>query len=170
MLREIFSAARQAKRADAELGKGVWRRAYDRFHRGLDRFHQMLEGLEAAGFDQTPAGARAAECYGSVVVIADALADLLPEVRRIAMAAHAAAPSEGMEIPTGTGGKFNDVHRELSRAGNALAAASEALALVRLGAGEVSGVKLKAAIVDQHVERAAELLVKQMPDGPRQGQ
>lgn len=158
MFKGLFGAARQSKRDDVELGKGVWRRAYERFHRGLDRFHQMLEGLEAAGFEQTDAGARAAECYGPVVSVADALADLLPEVRRITMAAHAAAPSEGMEIPTGTGGKFNDVHRELSRAGNALAAASEALALVRLGAGEVPAVKLKAAIVGRHVARAAELL------------
>ncbi len=158
MLKDFFSAARQSKRDDAELGKGVWRRAYDRFHRGLDRFHQMLEGLEAAGLVQTAAGERAAQCYAPVVVLADALADLLPEVRRIAVAAHAAAPSQGMEIPTGTGGKFNDVHRELSRAGNALAAASEAVALVRLGAGEVSGVELKAIIVQGHVSRAAGLL------------
>ncbi|MFC8303804.1 hypothetical protein ACFUCV_08990 [Specibacter sp. NPDC057265] len=159
----MFSAARQSKKDDAELGKGVWRRAYDRFHRGLDRFHQMLEGLEAASFEHSDAGARAAECYGPMVAVADALAELLPEVRRIAAAAHAAAPSEGMEIPLGTGGKFNDVHRELSRAGNALAAASEALALVRLGAGEVSGVKLKASIVGQHITRAAGLLQGEAP-------
>lgn len=158
MFKGLFGAARQAKHDDAELGKGVWRRAHDRFRRGLDRFHQMLEGLEAAGAEQTPAGARAAESWGAMVAVADGLAELLPEVRRIAAEAHLAAPSEGMEIPAGKGGLFNDVHRELSRAGNALAAASEALALVRLGAGEASGVELKAQLVHQHVNRAAGLL------------
>lgn len=165
MFRGLFGAARQAKLDDVELGKGVWRRAHDRFRRGLDRFHQMLEGLEAAGAEQTPAGARAAECWGPMVAVADRLAELLPEVRRIATEAHAAAPSEGMEIPAGKGGLFNDVHRELSRAGNALAATSEALALVRLGAGEGSGVELKAQLVHQHVSRAAGLLNTGKPTG-----
>ena len=41
MLKGLFSASRQAKHDDAELGKGVWRRVHDRFRRGLDRFHQM---------------------------------------------------------------------------------------------------------------------------------
>lgn len=163
MFKGLFGAARQAKLDDAELGKGVWRRAHDRFRRGLDRFHQMLEGLEAAGTEQTLAGARAAESWAPMVAVADGLAELLPEVRHIAAEAHGAAPSEGMDIPAGGGGLFNDVHRELSRAGNALAAASEALALVRLGAGQASGVELKAQIVHQHVARAAELLNTRKP-------
>ena len=42
----FFTAARQGRKDDAELGKGLWRRAHDRFHRGLDRYHQVLEGVE----------------------------------------------------------------------------------------------------------------------------
>ncbi|WP_227878700.1 hypothetical protein [Arthrobacter dokdonensis] len=105
----------------------------------------------------------AADNYVALVPTADALADLLPLVRSIAARAHAIAPSEGMEIPTGTGGYLNDVHRELSRAGNALAAAAEAVAMVRLGAGAVSGVERRAALVHEHVARAAELLESKQP-------
>ena len=164
MLKGLFGASRQAKLDDAELGKGVWRRAHDRFRRGLDRFHQMLEGLEAAGPAPHQSEAQAAETYQAMVVVANNLADLLPVVRDIATAGQTAGPSEGMEIPTGTGGYLNDVHRELSRAGNALAATAEAIALVRLGAGESVGVERKAAIVVQHVNRAGELLHKTSSD------
>ena len=162
MIKGFFSASRQAKRDDAELGKGVWRRAHDRFRRGLDRFHQMLEGLAEAEADPpgAPTPSQAGQKYDAMVVLANNLADLLPEVRRIAAAAQAVGPSDGMEIPTGTGGYLNDVHRELSRAGNALAAAAEAIALLRLGMGDEHGVELKAAIVHQHVKRAGELLSK----------
>lgn len=158
MFKGLFSASRQAKRDDAELGKGVWRRAHDRFRRGLDRFHQMLEGLAEAGptAGQTPEVA--AQHYDAMVELANHLADLLPVVRGIAVEAQLRGPSEGMEIPAGTGGYLNDVHRELSRAGNALAATAEALALVRLGLGAVSGVELKARIVHQHVAQARDLL------------
>ncbi|RAN76028.1 hypothetical protein B5P43_23760 [Bacillus sp. SRB_336] len=170
MLKGLFGAGRQGRRDDAELGKGVWRRAHDRFRRGLDRFHQMLEGVQEETRPVAPAGGGgpgvashndAADNYAALVPTADALADLLPLVRSIAARAHAVAPSEGMEIPTGTGGYLNDVHRELSRAGNALAAAAEAVAMVRLGAGAVSGVERRAALVHEHVARAAELLESQ---------
>ncbi len=166
MFKGLFGAAQQAKRDDQELGKGVWRRVHDRFRRGLDRFHQMLEGLAEVGTSPLGSAARqenqeqAAKNYQDMVTVANNLADLLPVVRSIAAAGQAAGPSNGMEIPAGTGGYLNDVHRELSRAGNALAAAAEALALVRLGAGEVSGVERKAAIVGQHVAQAGELLRK----------
>ena len=42
----FFSSARQGRKDDVELGKGLWRRANDRFTRGLDRYHQILEGVE----------------------------------------------------------------------------------------------------------------------------
>ncbi|MBP2412100.1 hypothetical protein JOF48_000899 [Arthrobacter stackebrandtii] len=165
MFKGLFGAAKQAKRDDAELGKGVWRRAHDRFRRGLDRFHQMLEGLAEAApaAGQAPESAR--DNYAAMVQLADGLADLLPEVRSIAMEAQKTAPSDGLEVPLGTGGYLNDVHRELSKAGTALAAAAEALALVRLGAGEVSGVGLKAEIVHRHVARAGALLHKTAATG-----
>lgn len=164
MLKGIFSVNRQAKRDDAELGKGVWRRAHDRFRRGLDRFHQMLEGLAEAAPEQgaaPEAAGQTAQNYDAMVELANSLADLLPEVRSIATQAQALGPSEGMEIPAGNGGYLNDVHRELSRAGNALAATAEALALLRLGMGQVVGVERKAEIVRQHVNKAGELLHNQ---------
>lgn len=147
-LKNLFGANRQAKTDDAELGTGVWRRSHDRFRRGLDRFHQMLEGVQTD----------APEFYQELIPVADSLADLLPDVRRVAAAGQALAPSSELTIPTGTGGYLNDVNRELSRAGNDLAAAAESLALVRLGAGSVSGVVRKSALVGAHIERAQELL------------
>lgn len=165
MLKGLFSAARQTKRDDVELGRGVWRRAHDRFRRGLDRFHQMLEGLEEAGAAPGQSNDLAAGNYQALVIVANGLAELLPVVRTIAAKAQAEGPSEAMEIPLGTGGYLNDVHRELSRAGNALAAAAEAVALVRLGVGESSGVELKATIVYKHVQRAQDLL----ESGPHTG-
>ncbi len=179
MLKGLFGANRPGRRDDVDLGKGVWRRAHDRFRRGLDRFHQMLEGVaeDAAhppqgGAGEPPAagvsapGVSAAGSYAALVTIADGLADLLPVVRGIAAAAHAIAPSEGMEIPTGTGGYLNDVQRELSRAGNALAAAAEAVAMARLGAGEFASVERRAAIVHDHVHRAGKFLDKGPQTGP----
>lgn len=149
----LFSAARQGKRDDTELGKGVWRRAHDRFQRGLDRFHQMLEGVAEEG-----PGREAA--YEAIVPVANALADLLPQVRSLCVTAQQLGPSIGMDIPSGDGGYLNDVHRELSRAGNALATAAEAVAMVRLGVGDVAAVERRAAIVHDHIARATEILAR----------
>ncbi|ALE93833.1 hypothetical protein AOC05_18430 [Arthrobacter alpinus] len=174
MLKGLFGANRQGRRDDAELGKGVWRRAHDRFRRGLDRFHQMLEGLEAdamalvqdatAPVQGATASAQetrnARDNYARLVPVANSLADLLPEVRRIAARAQSLAPSEGMDIPFGAGGYLNDVHRELSRAGNALATAAESVAMLRLGAGDMAAVERRSGTVHQHVNRARELLEK----------
>lgn len=167
MLKGLFGANRQGRRDDAELGKGVWRRAHDRFRRGLDRFHQMLEGLEAdatasteGATAPTQATQHARDNYARLVPLANSLADLLPEVRRIAARAQSLAPSEGMDIPFGAGGYLNDVHRELSRAGNALATAAESVAMLRLGAGDMAAVERRSGTVHEHVSRARELLDK----------
>ncbi|WP_051389437.1 hypothetical protein [Arthrobacter sp. 35W] len=142
----FFSSVRQGRKDDAELGTGVWRRAHDRFQRGLDRFHQMLEGI-----DEGPS-------YDALVPLANELSDLLPRVRAVAAAAQSAAPSTGNDIPASEGGELNEVHRELSRSGNALATAAEAVAMVRLGVGDVAAVERRAHAVAGHVERAAELM------------
>ena len=144
---------RAARRDEAELGLGVWRRAHDRFRRGLDRFHQILETVPDRALAQ------------SVVPTANALADLLPEVRRICAAAQRTAPSASHDIPASAGGYLNDVHRELSRAGNAMAQTAEALTMARfMRAGEetaahrLDAVVRRAEAVRGHVQRAQELL------------
>ena len=69
----------QSRRDDAELGKGIWRRSHDRFIRGIDRFHQVLERLAS-----TESSASMIEL---IVPDANELADLIPRVRAVAMEA-----------------------------------------------------------------------------------
>ncbi len=109
----------QQRQDDIDLGKGVWRRAHDRFKRGIDRFHQILE--------QLPSGAT----LELVVPEANRLADLLPRVRSIAQAAQSLAPSQGNDVPYSPAGIYADLHRDLSKAGNAVALCAEALAMTR---------------------------------------
>ena len=106
----FFSAARQGRRDDAELGKGLWRRAHDRFNRGLDRYHQVLEGVEDEAL------------YGELVEIANQLSALAPRVRQVCVEAQRRFPSNGLDIP----GPLAGVHRALSTAGNSLAMTAEA--------------------------------------------
>ena len=115
----FLSEHRAQRRDEKQLGLGVWRRAHDRFRRGLDRFHQVLEQIQDAGLQ------------AAAVPAANELADLLPRVRALCTAAQAMAPTNDQDIPGSEGGWLNDLHRELSRAGNDMAQAAEALALAR---------------------------------------
>ncbi|MGZ4660054.1 MAG: hypothetical protein ACXVYB_02115 [Arthrobacter sp.] len=141
----FFSAARQGRKDDVELGKGLWRRAHDRFHRGLDRFHQVLEGVED---DQL---------YGELLEIANELAALLPRVRAVCMEAQRRAPSDGLDIPAA----LSNVHRSLSKAGNSLATTAEAAAMLRLAVGPVP-------VGAASVHRRAEAVFQQVDDAERQ--
>jgi len=138
----FFSAARQGRKDDAELGKGLWRRAHDRFVRGLDRYHQVLEGVE----DET--------LYNELVEIANQLSDLAVRVREVCTEAQRRSPSEGLDIP----GNLAAVHRALSTAGNSLAMTAEAAAMLRLAVGPVpvgaASVRRRAENVVEHVEDA----------------
>jgi hypothetical protein len=141
----FFAAARQGRQDDAELGTGVWRRAHDRFRRGLDRYHQVLEGVEDD------------ELYNELVAVANTLAELLPRVRAVCALAHASWPSEGLDIP---GGGIQ-VHRALSRAGNTLATTAEAAAMTRLdgerwgvASAGLENVRRRAALVTEDVVEA----------------
>lgn len=138
----IFGSFRAAKRDDAELGRGVWRRAHDRFQRGLDRFHQMLEGVD----DE--------DLHSALVPVANELADLLPRVRLLCRRCQSASPSNGLDIPPG---QYAAVHRELSKAGNALATAAEAVAMVRLEELPPDAVERRAAQVSECVSTAETL-------------
>ncbi|MDQ0661535.1 hypothetical protein QFZ35_000033 [Arthrobacter ulcerisalmonis] len=141
----FFSAARQGRKDDAELGKGLWRRAHDRFHRGLDRFHQVLEGVED---DQL---------YGELVEIANELAAQLQRVRAVCMEAQRRSPSDGLDIPAA----LANVHRSLSKAGNSLATTAEAAAMLRLAVGPVP-------VGAASVRRRAEAVFQQVDDAERQ--
>ncbi len=140
---------RGARRDDKELGDGVWRRAHDRFSRGLDRFHQVLEGIESD------------ELYNALVMIADHLADLQPRVRAVCVAAQGQRPSSGTDIP----GSHAGVHRTLSKAANDLAAAAQAAAMARLdgerwgyNSAGLENVAFRADLVVDGVRAAEEAL------------
>ena len=138
----------QSRRDDAELGKGLWRRAHDRFVRGLDRFHQILE--------RVPAGPTLEE----LVPLANDLADLLPRVRTVAAEAQRLAPSESNDIPASPTGVYSDLHRALSKAGNSLALCAEALAMTRCtgvcgtGCTRTATIAHRVETVQQHVADA----------------
>lgn len=144
----FFSAARQGRKDDAELGQGLWRRAHDRFMRGLDRYHQILEGVA----DE--------DLYTELVEIADELSAAAVRVRRICVEAQLRAPSDGLNIP----GALAAVHRSLSAAGNSLATTAEAAAMLRLGGGPAAAgapsVRRRAKAVLEHVNDAERRLAE----------
>lgn len=118
----FFGDYRASRRDERELGEGVWRRAHDRFKRGLDRYHQILESV------------RDPELRAVAVPVANELAELLPRVRAVCIEAHTRAPSQTQDIPHSTSGYLSDVHRQLSRAGNSMAQTAEALTMARFAA------------------------------------
>lgn len=147
----LFSAARRGRKDDAELGKGLWRRAHDRFARGLDRYHQVLEGVEDEVLHAELAG------------IGDELTAGFARVRRICVEAQLRSPSSGLEIP----GALAAVHRALSVAGNSLATTAEAAAMLRLGvvpaSAGVESVRRRADAVLAHVDDAERRLADGSP-------
>ena len=144
----FFSTARQGKKDDAELGKGLWRRAHDRFTRGLDRYHQVLEGVEDDAL------------YAELVDIANELSELAVRVRLVCVEAQRRSPSDGLDIP----GALAGVHRSLSTAGNSLATTAEAAAMLRLAVGPVPvgavSVRRRAESVQEHVSDAERRLAE----------
>jgi hypothetical protein len=142
----------QGRRDSADMGQGVWRRAHDRFRRGLDRFHQVLERVD----DETS--------LESLIPSANRLADLLPEVRAVAAGAHRLAPSESTDVPASPDGHYADLHRALSKAGNSLALCAEALAMMRCdgacagGCSKTESVERRVVTVEEQVAEAARIL------------
>lgn len=144
----------QGRKDDAELGQGIWRRSHDRFNRGLDRFHQILEKLPR---DET---------FELLIPEANALADLLPRVRAVAVQAQILAPSEGTDIPYSPKGYYSDLNRSLSRAGNAVALCAEALAMTRcagncrLECNRKLAVSRRVQTVIEHIDAAEAVLAQ----------
>ena len=166
----FFSDYRATRRDERELGEGVWRRAHDRFKRGLDRYHQILESV------------RDPELRAMAVPVANELADLLPRVRAVCAEAHFRAPSQTQDIPHSTDGYLSDVHRQLSRAGNSMAQTAEALTMARFAAPRaaaaagptslgtaaratstpgVGSVRRRSGVVEEYVVAAEALMEKQ---------
>ncbi|WP_336581848.1 hypothetical protein [Nesterenkonia sp. PF2B19] len=102
---KLFAGRRRARRLEKELGDGLWRQAHDRFVRGLDRYHQVVEGVD----DDV--------VHNHLVAIGDELADQLPAVRDLCRHAHRLFPAEGMNIP----GRASELHSCLSKAANHVA-------------------------------------------------
>ncbi|MEE1622042.1 hypothetical protein ACQ3I4_11795 [Zafaria sp. Z1313] len=155
----LFGITGGARREDKLLGTGVWRRAHDRFGRGLDRFHQVLEGIESD------------ELYNALVVVANELAELQPRLRAVCQEAQRVRPSSDFNIP---GGPFSPVHRALSRAANDLATAAQAAAMARLDAerlglerGGLENVGRRAEAVAEGVHEAEAALAEALSAGSR---
>ncbi|GAA3072648.1 MULTISPECIES: hypothetical protein [Actinomycetes] len=125
---KLFAGRRRARRLEKELGDGLWRQAHDRFVRGLDRYHQVVEGVD----DDV--------VHNHLVAIGDELADQLPAVRDLCRHAHRLFPAEGMNIP----GRASELHSCLSKAANHVATTAEAAAMVRVGSAEVLSVRRRA--------------------------
>ncbi|WP_120006380.1 hypothetical protein [Nesterenkonia muleiensis] len=134
---ELFRGRRRAKKIDKELGKGLWRQAHDRYVRGLDRYHQILEGVEDNAV------------HNQLVVVGDELAEQLPRVYQLCRRAHEQFPSTGMNVPRGA----SALHSGLSRAANHVATTAEAEAMVRLQHGQLDAVRRRA---DQVLQCLAE--------------
>lgn len=128
MIGRLLRTRSRARRLDKELGQGLWRRAHDRYVRGLDRYHQVLEGI---GDDAV---------HNDLVLLGDRLAEQLETVRDLCREAHQAHPGDGMNIP----GDAAHLHAGLSQAANHLATTAEAVAMVRLGAAEPTAVHRRA--------------------------
>ncbi len=125
---KLLTRRRRARRLDKDLGRGLWRQAHDRYVRGLDRYHQVIEGVEDDAV------------YNQLVLIGDELSEQLTVVYELCRRANAQHPGEGMHVP----GAARPLHSALSRAANNLATAAEAAAMVRLGSAEVTSVRRRA--------------------------
>jgi hypothetical protein len=138
----LFASLRHGKADDRELGQALWRQDHDRFRRAIDRFHQVLEGTESD------------DLYAVLLPLADRLGELIPEVRRICVGAHARVPVTGDDVP----GELEPTHRALSRAANEAAAAAQAAAMARFEADPThvaTTVERRVGIVEDRVADAA---------------
>jgi hypothetical protein len=128
---KLFRGRRRAKKIDQELGKGLWRQAHDRYVRGLDRYHQILDGVEDDAV------------YNQLVLIGDQLAEQLPRVYELCCRGQKEFPATEMQIPQGA----HALHSGLSRAANHVATTAEAEAMVRLSNGQLDSVRHRASQV-----------------------
>lgn len=137
-----FGGGRRARKIEKELGTALWRQAHDRYLRGIDRYHQILEGVE----DDL--------LHNQLVVVGDELAEQLPRIYALCKRAHEQFPTSGMNVPRGA----SVLHSALSRAANHVATTAEAEAMVRLQHGELDAVRRRADQVLQCIAEAESAL------------
>ncbi|WP_370642706.1 MULTISPECIES: hypothetical protein [unclassified Nesterenkonia] len=140
---KLFPRRRRARRLDKELGKGLWRQAHDRYVRGLNRYHQVIEGVKDDA------------AYSQLVLVGDELAEQLDTVYELCRKAQISHFSDGLQVPGGA----TKLHSSLSRAANHLATTAEAAAMVRLGHGELVAVRRRADQVKDSLKDASESAV-----------
>lgn len=145
----FFSRLREQRATNRDLGQGVWRRAHDRFVRSLDRVFQVLEGIEDT------------DLYNAVVVRANELADLLPQVRQLCIDAQKLTPSDDEHIPQTT----SQVHRALTKSANDLATTAQVIAMLRTQTkgsddSNLKPVEHRAQIVKDDLLHAAQRLAE----------
>lgn len=137
---KLLSRRRRLKKLEKDLGTGLWRRAHDRYVRGLDRFHQILEGVDDDAL------------HNQLALIGDELADQLPRIYELCREAHREHPDTELQVPAGT----QKLHSGLSRAANHLATTAEAVAMVRLSHGDTASVRRRAYQVLSALREAEE--------------
>lgn len=137
------------RRPPDPLGQGVWRRAHDRGRRAVDRYHQVIE----------PVGD--GEVRDGLDLVGTDLAAMLDRVRALCLQAQADAPSAGLEIPRGPGGRHPELHRRLSRWAGAVAQASEAAVMARVA--ERAGDRATALERVEAARRAAAVAASHLP-------
>ncbi|WP_342357723.1 hypothetical protein [Nesterenkonia sp. YGD6] len=140
---KLFPRRRRVRRLDKELGKGLWRQAHDRYVRGLNRYHQVIEGVKDDA------------AYSQLVLVGDELAEQLDTVYELCRKAQISHFSDGLQVPGGA----TKLHSSLSRAANHLATTAEAAAMVRLGHGELVAVRRRADQVKDSLKDASESAV-----------
>ncbi|WGW11218.1 hypothetical protein LWF01_14130 [Saxibacter everestensis] len=115
---------------DEVLGRGVWRRASDRFSRAVDRFIHVVEGIDADALGRELTGATVVR--DSLATNTHVLAGLADQVHELCVSAQRLAPTDRLEIPGGPDGSFPELHRHISRAATCVAQAAEAATMARV--------------------------------------
>ncbi len=103
---------------DRALGLGVWRRDHDTLRRAVDRAHDVVAG--------SPPPLRA-----ELAAVLDVLARTTESAQVVAEGVQLARPTDTMDVPGGDGGRWLDVHRALSRAGQLAAQSAQAAFMAR---------------------------------------
>lgn len=116
----ILDKFRGPRPAVDPLGDGVWHRAHDRFERGVRRYHSSITDIPSR------------PVRGELSEIGEELDVAMQAVREACLAAQAAAPSDGPEIPMGPGDIYFEVHKRLARAATLCARATESAMMARL--------------------------------------